>query len=379
MTILFVTHYAGFYGANKSLYTLMLLLRERYGVCPLVLLPSDGPMCAQLQKANISYKVAHYYWWVNYNHGFFQWLLNKRKQLVNFLRLGRLCRLYRDAHIDLIYTNSVCVNVGLLMAERLGLPHIWQARESLSQFSLSLSLVLSRKVWALHANKCNILISDYMMDYYRPYLPADRMVRIYNGVSLPAGVQREKPNVLSGRLKVACVGVISEQKNQMELLKAQAVLKDRGIAIETYFYGASRPDYVLMMQRFISEHQLDDIAHIVGHTDDVFKELQSMNLGVVTAHDEAFGRVTIEYMLMHMPVIVSNSGANAELISVGETGEIYPLGDVVQLADYIETYVRHPELLKLQGDEAARVAERDFSAEKNAELIYKQICKTVNN
>ena len=48
MTILFVTHYAGFYGANKSLLALMLLLREKYGVQPLVLLPSEGPMCSQL-------------------------------------------------------------------------------------------------------------------------------------------------------------------------------------------------------------------------------------------------------------------------------------------------------------------------------------------
>ena len=59
MIILFVTHYAGFYGANKSLYTLMLLLRERYGVKPMGLLPHNGPMCAQLEKEGIPYKVSH--------------------------------------------------------------------------------------------------------------------------------------------------------------------------------------------------------------------------------------------------------------------------------------------------------------------------------
>ena len=381
MTILFVTHYAGFYGANKSLYTLMLLLRERYDVCPLVLLPSDGPMCEQLQKANIPYTIRHYYWWVNYNHGLFQWLLNKRKQIVNYFNLGKLCQLFQNENLDLIYTNSVCVNVGLLMAERLGLPHIWQARESLSQFSLSLSLslVLSRKVWSLPANKCNILISDYMMDYYRPYMPEDRMVRIYNGVSLPKGVQRVNPNIIDGKLKVASIGIIGEQKNQMELLKAQALLKERGIEIETYFYGTPKQEYLLLMQQFIRAHHLKDQTHIIGHTDDVFSALQSMNIGVVTARDEAFGRVTIEFMLMHMPVVVSNSGANPELVENGKTGNVYELGNVNQLAEIINQYVLHPNLLQTQGEAAAFVAKRDFSAEHNAELIYQQILNAINS
>ena len=359
----------------------MLLLRERHGVKPVVLLPKEGPMCTQLEKEGIPYKVSHYYWWVNDNHGLFQWLLNKRKQVINHFRIPKLCRLFREEKPELIYTNSVCVNVGILMAERLGLPHIWQARESLSQFSLSLSLslVLSRKLWALPATKAHILISDYMMNYYRPYLPNDRMVRIYNGVDLPKGVAERKKNVVNERLKIACVGVLSEQKNQMELLKAQALLRDKGIEVETYFYGTWKEEYLKQMQQYIIENHLEGIAHVIGHTSDVFSALQDMNLGVVCARDEAFGRTTIEFMQMHMPVVGSDSGANPELIAPDLTGDVYPLHNVESLADAIENYVHHPELLQKQGDEAAKVAKRDFSAEKNAELIYEQITKAVNS
>lgn len=377
MTILFVTHYAGFYGANKSLYALMLLLQERYGVRPVVLLPSTGPMCAQLDIVGIPYRVSHYYWWVNENHGIFQWLLNKRKQVRNYLRIPRLCRLFGEYKLELIYTNSVCVNVGVLIAERLGLPHIWQARESLSHFSLSLSLPLCRKLWARPVNKAHILISDYMMDYYRPYLPSDRMVRIYNGVNLPDGIEERKENFINTRLKVACVGIFSEQKNQLELLQAQALLRVRGITIETYFFGSCKEDYLVSMQQYVEAHHLEETAHMVGHTNDVFEALREMNVGVVCAHDEAFGRVTIELMLMHMPVVVSDSGANPELIESGKTGAIYPLGNVEMLADAIENYVRHPKLLQRHGDEAAKVAKRDFSASRNAELIYQQIEKAI--
>lgn len=381
MTILFVTHYDGFYGANKSLYTLMLLLRERYGVKPIVLMPNDGPMSAQLENAGMPYKVSHYYWWVNYDNGIFQWLLNKRKQLINYLRVSQLCQLFNDYQPELIYTNSVCVNIGVLMAQKLHIPHIWQYREAYRQldFKLSLSEWSSRRIWANMVTKAHILISDYMMDYYRPFLPNERMVRIYNGVDLPNGVEERTKNVVDGRLKIACVGILSEQKNQIELLKAQALLRDRGIEIETYFYGSNKPKYLLRVRQCISALRLESLAHIVGHTSDVFSALKEMNLGVVCARDEAFGRVTVEFMLMHMPVVVSDSGANPELIESGKTGTIYPIGDVKKLADAIENYVRHPELLQTQGDEAAKVAKRDFSAERNAEQIYRVIKSAVNS
>lgn len=381
MTILFVTHYAGFYGANKSLYMLMLLLRERYGVKPIVLLPHNGPMCTQLDKAGIPYKVSHFYWWVNDNHGLFQWLLNKRKQWINYFRAPKLCKLFSEYAIDLIYTNSVCVNVGVLMAQRLPIPHIWQYREAYQQlgFKLSLSKWLSHKIWANTTTKAHILISDYMMNAYRQYLPNDRMVRIYNGVDLPKGAPERNRNDVSGRLKVACVGILSVQKNQLELLQAQALLRDAGVEIDTYLIGSAREAYFAQIRQYIAEHHLEDIAHIVGHTDDVFGALQEMNLGVVCAHDEAFGRTTVEFMLMHMPVVVSDSGANPELIEAGKIGEIYPIGNVERLADAIENYVRHPELLQMHGDEAARVAKQDFSAERNADLIYEQIKLAVNS
>lgn len=358
----------------------MLLLRNRYGVMPVVLLPINGPMCTQLEKAGISYKVSHYYWWVNYNNGLFQWFLNKRKQVINYLRISKLCRLFSAENPDLIYTNSVCVNVGMLIAKRLGIPHIWQYREAYRQldFKLSLSDWLSRRIWANAVTEAHILISDYMMDYYHPYLPNDRMVRIYNGVDLPKEISERTRNIINGRLKIACVGVLSEQKNQIELLKAQAILRERGIEVEIYFYGTCKEKYLQQMLLYVADFHLEEIVHIVGHTGDVFGALKEMNLGVVCARDEAFGRTTVEFMLMHIPAVVSDSGANPELIEQGKTGMVYPLGDVEKLADAIEKYVLHPELLQSQGDEASRVAKRDFSAERNAELIYEQICKAIN-
>lgn len=385
MTILFVTHYSGYYGANKSLLTVICYLRERFGIKPIVLLPSKGPMCRALEDVEIPFVVKHYYWWVNDNRGVFQWLLNKRKQLRNQLKIGGLCdsvlALSQERYGDnpvLVYTNSVCVNVGIFMAEHLGIPHVWQFRESLSQFSLSLSLALSLKLWQKEVNRRYVLISDYMMRYYCPYLPVERMTCIYNGVSVPTKTERETENVLKGRLKVAIVGVVCQQKNQLELLQAQSILHEQGIEIDTYIIGTNKKEYLQQVEAYVQEHGLSHNVHIMGHQDDVFTVLKEINLGVVCATDEAFGRTTIEFMMMKMPVVVSDSGANPELIRNEQDGYIYPLGDVDALAETIKRYVVQPELLQLQGEGAYQYAIDNFSVEKNAEAIYKVINEVMN-
>lgn len=382
MTILFVTHYSGLYGANKSLLALMLLLRARHGVEPYVLMPNRGAMCGELDKNNIPYIVSHYYWWVNDEHGLFKWIINRRKQWRNWWRLNRIIKLL-PTRLDLVYSNSTTINMGFLIAQRLHIPHVWHLRESMSQFRLSLSLSLSRslRIYRAECNKRYILISDYMMRAYADLLPQDRMVRIYNGISLPAGVEPRTTNTLrDGVLHVALVGIISEQKNQMELLKAIHLLCSRNRNVHAHFIGGGHSAiYAMQLQRYINDNNLTAYVTFHGHQSDVYAILRQMNLGIVCARDEAFGRTTIEFMLMHMPVVASDSGANPELITPGVNGVIYPFGNIERLAEAIENYTINPKLLQSQGDEAAKEARENFTAERNAELIYEQIQKSIKS
>ncbi len=356
---------------------LIRLLCDNHDVQATVLLPNRGVMCEVLQQNDIPFVVSHYYWWVNDNQGLFQKLLNKRKQLHNYCHLRRIIHDLGDQTFDLVYSNSVTINIGLFIAQHLNIPHIWHFRESLVQFNLSLSLSLSLSLLQRPINRAYILISHYMMDYYSSYLPVDRMHCIYNGVSLPKGISRMQPNTINDHLKVVCIGVLCEQKNQLELLRAQSILYSRGVIIETFFLGSAKVDYLQQMQMFIQQNNLLPYAHILGHTDDIYTALQTMNIGVVCAHDEAFGRVTIEEMLMHLPVIVSRSGANAELMRDGIDGAVYSLGDADALAEALMYYVQQPERLLLQGENAYQYAIDHFSAQQNAEQIYQLIKQTI--
>jgi len=114
------------------------------------------------------------------------------------------------------------------------------------------------------------------------------------------------------------------------------------------------------------------------HQSSVHEILNYMDIGLVCARDEAFGRVSIEYMLHGMPVIASKSGANEELIQDGQNGLLYELYNALELAQRIEYFVENPLKQVSMGAFAEEYAKANFSSEQNTKAVYKLIEKVIN-
>ena len=98
--------------------------------------------------------------------------------------------------------------------------------------------------------------------------------------------------------------------------------------------------------------------------------LRNMDVGLMLSKREAFGRVTVEYMLNYMPVIGVNTGATPEIID-NESGFICELDDSEKLADLMQKFITNPELLAKIGSKARERAINNFSLEHNTDEIYK--------
>jgi glycosyltransferase involved in cell wall biosynthesis len=370
---LFVTHYAEMYGANKSLCTLIVELRDNYGIRPVVLLPRSGSICEFLTENNIKHYISPYYWWVNNNQGGFQRLLNVRKQFRNIFRIPKLVNLIKNEHIDLVYSNSITINIGYFLSIKLNCPHIWHIRESLDQFNFKFSLgnFLSKFFLKRGAAKY-IVISDFLKNSYDNLLPLGKTEKVYNGVSL--NLEERISNSVAEVLKICCVGVLCEQKNQLDVLRAICLLRQNGITnVRLHLIGSAKKEYLEEIRQYITCNNLLEEIVLHGHQTNVNELLATMNIGIMTSRDEAFGRVTVEYMLHKMPVIASISGANEEINKDGVTGFMYQLGKVEELSQKIKYFIDNPAELQRMGNAAQIHATTNFSSKQNSRAIYQII------
>jgi len=153
MRILFVSHSAGLYGAERALLELVKGLKSR-GVECLVTIPRPGGLFYALRDADIPVVIVPYSWWVDRPRDFWKrpgrWLLS----LVGLPWLVKLTARWRP---DIVYTNTLAVWIGAVAAWIGGLPHIWHVHEFVEEdlvfhlgrlLSLKLVDVLSEKVIA---------------------------------------------------------------------------------------------------------------------------------------------------------------------------------------------------------------------------------------
>ena len=73
-----------------------------------------------------------------------------------------------------------------------------------------------------------------------------------------------------------------------------------------------------------------------------------------SAYQETWGLVVNEAMAAGLPAVVSDRvGCAPDLIIPGETGEVFPAGDIDAFASQMQKYVDSPEEIRRQGARAA--------------------------
>jgi glycosyltransferase involved in cell wall biosynthesis len=80
---------------------------------------------------------------------------------------------------------------------------------------------------------------------------------------------------------------------------------------------------------------------------------------------ETFGLSIIEALSVGLPVIASNLGAMAELVTDGSTGKLFPAGSSEDLAAAIDWALANPDALKSMRLHARREFELKYTAESN--------------
>lgn len=123
-------------------------------------------------------------------------------------------------------------------------------------------------------------------------------------------------------------------KGHAVLIEAIARLGRRDIRCLMVGGGAeASPRYRAELEALIAARRLEGIVHLLPSCPDLPAAYAMANVVVAPSiAPEGFGRVPVEAQAMGCPVIASKLGGFAETIAAGETGWLFPPGDVEALA-----------------------------------------------
>ncbi|MBQ3629727.1 MAG: glycosyltransferase family 4 protein [Prevotella sp.] len=370
--VLFVTHTTSMSGANQSMLKLIMELRTYYNVEPVVLMPLSANkkqrrhLLQACQEQHIESFSTRYYWFKN------------QRRPANFIRcLSNLLwypLIYHKLHgqqFDLIHSNGSVISLGAFLSRVMKIPHVWHLREFGSKdYGLESLFGKTYEKWVYGKGDAFIAISEAIRRHFQTVILDSKIRMIYNGITPPEyHLQPERRN--EDITRFCLVGLLTKAKNQLEALQAADILvKERGITqFHVSFIGYKEPQYTQILKAFVSERGLEPYVSFLGERNDVGTLLSGMDVGLMLSRNEAFGRVTVEYMMYGCAVIASNSGANQEIVEEDVTGYTYTLGDAHSLALKMERLIMDKTRLREFGKHGRERATKLFTSRQNSEQI----------
>lgn len=382
LRVAYISHYPELYGANRSMLDLVLELRDRGEVEPLVIVPRGGPLVDLLEQERIPSAVIPFEPWMTeryyggrWYHRLVQHLRHeaaaRRRARATAKAVSAMAARLRSWGAHLVHANSAVVPGLVALRKASGVPLVWHIRELPEhQYGLYLDAGRSGFGKALRAADRLIAISRAVEEDIRGYAgPTRNVVRIFDGVLRSAQydeLARPVAGATSHRpFTFLLLGLIHPSKGQMEAVEALALLRDRGIRARLVIAGSGRDK---PLRQRIQALSLQDQVEMPGFVQDPFPLFRDADAYLMCSRNEAFGRVTVEAMACGLPVIGHASGGTAELIHDGRTGLLYSTG-AEDLADRMVRLVRDPGLAEELGRAGAADARQRFTIEHYAEQV----------
>ena len=297
------------------------------------------------------------------------------KDIVNRVAIEKGVKELRPYHFDVIHINGIDNHVGAAIATRLNIPYFWHIRQFLQE-DLGKRLVGEKIVLKYLCKASGVIgISGAVKQKFETILK--RPVRvIYNGIPLQHYDIGSVDRFNSKDVKMLLAGRITENKGQQEAIEALAILKRKGIQnLKLTLVGNAEFAYLERIKKIIEKQGLENAVTVLDYCDDLNELRKNSDIGLVCSKNEAFGRVTVEYMCAEMLVIGANTGGTVELVQEGKTGLLYKQGSAEDLANKIEYAISHqPDMRKIAKDSKAYAFSK-FSIER----VCDEIIELYNN
>lgn len=219
-----------------------------------------------------------------------------------------------------------------------------------------------------------IAVADSHGDFMRSHerFPADRVHVVRNGIdtdrftrsaisegSVDNSNIRKELGLAADTPLVGIVAALRSEKNHGMFLKvAKQVLTTTPNA---HFIivgdGPMRPD----IETEMAELQIQDRVHLLGTRHDTPQIVASLDVFLLTSHNEASPVSILEALACETPVVSNDVGSIAESVVHGETGYLVQNADVQVAAKYVSDLLADPDQRKQMGAAGRKLVLRSGS------------------
>lgn len=277
----------------------------------------------------------------------------------------RLSRRLRALRPDLVHTNSLKAALyGGTAARLAGVPVVWHLRDRIAADYLPRGARWTIRALAGVLPDVVIVNSQTTRNTLGPALRVGVVPSpvLFDSVSVPLRAE----GAVGEPFTVAMVGRLSPWKGQDVFLRAFAEAFPDGDAVAVIAGSAmfGEDDYENTLVSLIAQLGLTSRVTMAGFVEDVTGLLARVDCVVhASVIPEPFGQVVIEGMAAGLPVIASNEGGPAEVITDGHDGLLCPPNNVEALAGLLRRLAADRDLRRRLGERASERA-LDFSPER---------------
>jgi len=182
--------------------------------------------------------------------------------------------------------------------------------------------------------------------------PADRTVAIPNGIELQRFARAEAQPFESREPSVLMSARFSRQKDHLSLVRALALLAQRGLKPRLRLAGAGKSSYRDAVEREVRALGLSDQVELLGHHADMPGLLMSQQIFVLSTHWEGMPLALLEGMAAGCACVAAEVPGVEGVLQHEQTGLLVPHESPQALAGALERLLRDPALAARLGRQA---------------------------